>query len=160
MEQVGRYRLLAEVGRGGMGIVYRATDTELGRTVAVNTLRLSEYATPQEVLGLRERLVREARAAALAFSLALHLHQVGRGTFIPKLLSIPSTQLNRSAVTGGLLLLRFGGTIAPPSIAIPAWPNVAAALEVQWYYRPNGSSAAYRLRGGDRRTFQNISGRF
>lgn len=63
MEQVGRYRILAELGRGGMGIVYRATDTELGRTVAVKTLRLSEYATPQEVLGLRERLVREARAA-------------------------------------------------------------------------------------------------
>src|ERR1022692_1475824 len=35
---------------------------------------------------------------ALALSLALHLHQVGRGTFTPKLLSMPSTQLNRFAV--------------------------------------------------------------
>jgi hypothetical protein len=39
-------------------------------------------------------------------------------------------------------------------------PHVAAALDVQWYYRPNGSSAAYRLRSGDRQTFQDISGRF
>src|ERR1039458_1955231 len=37
-------------------------------------------------------------AVALAFSLALHLHQVGRGTCTPKLLSMPSTQLNRFAV--------------------------------------------------------------
>src|SRR5260370_32129823 len=34
-------------------------------------------------------------AVALAFSLALHLHQVGQGTFTPKLLNMPSTQLNR-----------------------------------------------------------------
>src|SRR3989442_13397278 len=36
-------------------------------------------------------------AIALAFSLALHLHQVGRGTFTPQLLSMPSTQLSRFA---------------------------------------------------------------
>ena len=65
--------------------------------------------------------------------------------------------LNRFAVTGGLLHLRLGGTIAPPSIAIPGLPNVAAALGVQCYYQPNRSSAAYRLRGRDRQTFQNIS---
>src|ERR1019366_10339912 len=34
-------------------------------------------------------------AVALAFSLALHLHQVGRGTCTPKLLSMPSTQRSR-----------------------------------------------------------------
>jgi len=39
-------------------------------------------------------------AIALAFSLALHLHQVGQGTFTPKLLSMPSTRLNRYAVSG------------------------------------------------------------
>src|SRR5215831_13318456 len=34
-------------------------------------------------------------AIALAFSLALHLHQVGQGTLTPKLLSMPSTQVSR-----------------------------------------------------------------
>ncbi len=62
-----------------MGIVYRATDTELGRTVAVKTLRLSEYATPQEVLGLRERLMREARAAGhLNHPNIVAVHDIGQ----------------------------------------------------------------------------------
>jgi hypothetical protein len=39
-------------------------------------------------------------AVALAFSLALHLHQVGQRTFTSKLLSMPSTRLNRYAVNG------------------------------------------------------------
>jgi tRNA A-37 threonylcarbamoyl transferase component Bud32 len=63
MERIGRYEIKSEIGRGGMGVVYRALDTDLGRTVAIKTLHLSEYATPQEVKSLRERLLREARAA-------------------------------------------------------------------------------------------------
>jgi serine/threonine-protein kinase len=79
MEQAGRYEILAELGRGGMGIVYRATDTELGRTVAVKTLRLSDYATPREVAGLRERLVREARAAGhLNHPNIVAVHDIGQ----------------------------------------------------------------------------------
>src|SRR5262249_61756760 len=53
-----RYRLENEIGRGGMGIVFRATDLELKRTVAVKLL--SETALPEA----RERLMREDRAAA------------------------------------------------------------------------------------------------
>jgi len=53
-----RYRLENEIGRGGMGVVYRATDLELKRTVAVKLL--SEAALPEA----RQRLMREARAAA------------------------------------------------------------------------------------------------
>jgi len=53
-----RYRLENEIGRGGMGVVYRATDLELKRTVPVKLL--SEAALPEA----RQRLMREARAAA------------------------------------------------------------------------------------------------
>jgi serine/threonine protein kinase len=53
-----RYRLDSEIGRGGMGVVYRATDLELEREVAVKVL--SETASTDA----RQRLLREARAAA------------------------------------------------------------------------------------------------
>src|SRR5215813_10592259 len=54
----GRYRLDSLIGRGGMGVVYRATDLELHRRVAVKVI--SENSSDDA----RERLLREARAAA------------------------------------------------------------------------------------------------
>jgi serine/threonine-protein kinase len=63
MSRVGRYEITDELGRGGMGVVYRAVDTTIGRTVAVKVVRLSESGTLVEGHNLRERLVREARAA-------------------------------------------------------------------------------------------------
>ena len=54
----GRYRLDSQIGRGGMGVVFRATDLQLQRTVAVKVI--SENSSGDA----RERLIREARAAA------------------------------------------------------------------------------------------------
>jgi tetratricopeptide (TPR) repeat protein len=57
--KLGRYELLDEIGRGGMGIVYRARDPGLSRDCALKVIRV-EAASPAQL----ERFAREARAAA------------------------------------------------------------------------------------------------
>src|SRR5215510_1508628 len=57
---LAHYTLLEEVGRGGMGVVYRARDSRLDRDVAVKVLRPEFVADPDR----RDRFLREARSAA------------------------------------------------------------------------------------------------
>ena len=60
----GRYRLLEPLGSGGMGTVWRADDTVLGRAVAVKEVCFPEGLSDRDRDVLRERTRREARAAA------------------------------------------------------------------------------------------------
>ncbi|GAA4598420.1 serine/threonine-protein kinase [Planotetraspora phitsanulokensis] len=72
----GRYRLLEAVGRGGMGIVWRAHDEVLDRTVAVKEV-LHRAATDEEREEFNQRTVREARAAGrLTHSSVVVVHDV------------------------------------------------------------------------------------
>jgi serine/threonine protein kinase len=63
--QIGRYRILDELGRGASGVVYRAQDPAIGRIIAIKTIRLSDFTDAAERDRLRERLFREAQSAGV-----------------------------------------------------------------------------------------------
>ena len=58
---LGRYEILSEIGKGAMGIVYRASDPLLSRTVAIKTVIMST--DPQEMAEYEARFSQEAKAA-------------------------------------------------------------------------------------------------
>ncbi len=73
--RLGPYEILAAVGAGGMGEVYRGRDTRLDRTVAIKTLPAHLAANPD----LRQRFEREARAiSSLSHPHICALYDVGR----------------------------------------------------------------------------------
>jgi len=65
MTKAGRYEITGELGRGAMGVVYRATDPVIGRSVAVKTIRLTEEGTGLSRQELLSRFQTEARAAGV-----------------------------------------------------------------------------------------------
>jgi serine/threonine-protein kinase len=72
---VDGYEVVEELGHGGMGVVYRARDMALGRTVALKMIRSGALAHPQEI----QRFYREAQAAAqLNHRHLVPVYQVGQ----------------------------------------------------------------------------------
>jgi serine/threonine protein kinase len=58
----GRYQILGEIGRGAMGVVYKARDPKIDRIVAIKTIALSEHLSLEEK-EFRDRFFLEAKAA-------------------------------------------------------------------------------------------------
>ena len=74
MHTIGRYQLLERLGQGGMGVVYRAHDTLLERTVAIKVIS----APIDQSADLRERFFREARSAGqLSHRNIITIHDLG-----------------------------------------------------------------------------------
>jgi eukaryotic-like serine/threonine-protein kinase len=107
-----RYELTDELGHGGMGVVWRATDTLLGRQVALKEVDLPRGVEATEREGLRARVSREARAAArlshpgvvTVYDIA---HDGGQDFIVMELVSAPTLEE----------LVRTGGPLAPERAA-------------------------------------------
>ena len=76
---LGRYRVVRELGRGAMGVVYLAEDESLQRQVAVKTLLLPEEENSAERRNLEARFIQEAKAAGgLNHPGIITIHDLGR----------------------------------------------------------------------------------
>jgi eukaryotic-like serine/threonine-protein kinase len=78
-QQLGSYQIVSLLGRGGMGVVYKARDTRLNRSVAIKVLPADQMSDPER----KRRFIQEARAAsALNHPNIITLHDIGndRGT--------------------------------------------------------------------------------
>jgi TonB family protein len=77
MDRIGRYEIVRELGRGGMGVVLQAVDPVIRRVVAIKTIRLDTGTDPAERQFLWQRLLRESQTAgALAHPNVVAVHDL------------------------------------------------------------------------------------
>ena len=116
-EQLGPYRIEALIGRGGMGVVYRALDTRLDRSVALKVLA-EQFVTDENRLA---RFEREAKAvAALNHSGIVTIHSVeedqGQKFIVMEL--VKGKPLSEEIVPGGATLARLLDLMLPIADAL------------------------------------------
>jgi serine/threonine protein kinase len=76
-EKLGRYEILSELGQGAMGVVYKAIDPLIGRTVAIKTINLDLAGSDE--LNFEERFYREAKSAgSLNHPNIVTIHDIGK----------------------------------------------------------------------------------
>jgi len=114
---LGHYHILEEISRGGMGVVYRATDVRLNRDVALKVLPSELVADPER----RQRFVQEARAAsALEHPHIAVIHEIdeAEGVSFIAMELIRGEKLSEVVARGSL----------PPARALEIATEIAEAL--------------------------------
>ena len=123
-DRLGPYEVVGALGAGGMGEVYRATDTRLDRTVAVKVLTAHVADSPEQ----RERFEREARAvAAINHPNICTLFDVGRER--PSSAGPPMDFIVMEFLDGETVTQRLERGPVPVAEALPIAVEVAEALD-------------------------------
>ena len=111
------YEILGELGRGGMGVVYKARHLELRRTVALKMILTGGHAASEEVARFRT----EAEAVArLQHPNVVQIHDIGEHQGLP--------YFSLEFCSGGSLAGRLGGTPQPPRRAAALVETLARAI--------------------------------
>jgi serine/threonine-protein kinase len=119
LPQIPGYDMEAVLGRGGMGVVYKARHLRLNRPVALKMLLAGAYAGPQDLA----RFLREAEAeAGLQHPHIVQVHDVGEHGGRP--------YFTMELVEGGSLADRLRGTPQPARQATPLLTTLAEAVQV------------------------------
>ena len=145
--RLGPYEVVGALGAGGMGEVYRATDTRLDRTVAIKVLPAHVAADPT----LRERFEREARAVGgLSHPNICTLHDVGRqrpasGAEAPDESEPQVDFLVMECLDGETLARRLERRALPLDEALDIAGDIAEALDAA--HRATRLIAPYRTQG-------------
>jgi len=121
--QIGPYQIVEELGRGAMGVVYRAFDPAIGRPLAIKLPHVPRFASEAEAGELRLRFAREANAAGrLSHSGIVTLYQFGQQD--------DYQYLAMELVPGGSLESRVkNGQPWPVESALGIVRQIAAALD-------------------------------
>jgi len=83
-QTVGRFEIIEELGRGAMGVVYKARDPAIGRTVAIKMVALSQFLNEEQREEFKDRFFREARAAgALSHPNAVSIYDIDEHDGVP-----------------------------------------------------------------------------
>lgn len=76
--RIGRYEILGVLGKGSMGLVYKAQDPKINRLVAIKTIRFSDEFEEDVIQEIKERFFREAEIAGqLSHPAIVTIHDVG-----------------------------------------------------------------------------------
>jgi len=129
MDHIGKYKILGILGKGGMGIVYKALDPDIEREVAIKTIRFENFSEGTQKDDLIVRFIREARAAGkLSHANIVTVYDVGRESDL--------TYIVMQYIEGRSLqaLIDAGKRFSPPEIRAILEP-IANALS---YAHQNG----------------------